>query len=120
MFRVNGKPAIGLAIAMRDGGDILALGHNIEQAMAEITADLPVGIEPILVADQPVTVEHAVDEFMKSLWQAIAIILAVSFVSLGVRAGLGRGALDPADARRSCSRSWSSSASTCSASRSAR
>ena len=58
MFRVNGKPAIGLAIAMRDGGDILALGQNIKQAMAEITADLPLGIKPTLVADQAVTVEQ--------------------------------------------------------------
>ncbi len=88
MFRVNGKPAIGLAIAMRDGGDILALGKNITQAMATATADLPIGIEPKLVADQAVTVESAIDEFMTSLWQAVAIILAVSFISLGVRPGL--------------------------------
>ena len=87
MFRVNGQPAIGLAIAMRDGGDVLALGKNIARPMAEITADLPLGIEPQLVADQAVTVDHAIAEFMKSLWQAIAIILAVSFVSLGMRAG---------------------------------
>ena len=52
MFRVNGKPAIGVAIAMRDGGDILALGRNIQRTMEEITADLPIGIEPTLVADQ--------------------------------------------------------------------
>jgi hypothetical protein len=64
MFRVNAKKGIGLAIAMRAGGDVLALGRNIEQAMTEITANLPVGIEPTLVADQPVTVEHAVDDFM--------------------------------------------------------
>jgi multidrug efflux pump len=88
LFRVNGVPAIGLAIAMRDGGDVLALGKNIERAMAEITANLPVGIEPKLVADQPATVEEAVHEFMKALWEAIAIVLAVSFVSLGVRAGV--------------------------------
>ena len=88
MFRVNGEPAIGLAIAMRDGGDILALGKNIKQAMAEITADLPLGIEPTLVADQAVTVESAITEFMTSLWQAVAIILVVSFISLGVRPGL--------------------------------
>ena len=87
MFRVNGKEAIGLAISMRDGGNVLALGHNIEHAMAEITADLPVGIETTLVAEQPATVEHAVDEFMEALWEAIAIVLLVSFVSLGVRAG---------------------------------
>jgi multidrug efflux pump len=53
---VNGKPALGLAIAMREGGDILALGDNIKAAMAKITASLPVGIEPILIADQAVTV----------------------------------------------------------------
>jgi multidrug efflux pump subunit AcrB len=88
MFRVNGQPAIGLGIAMRDGGDILALGQNIKQAMAKITADLPVGIEPVLVADQPVTVDEAIGEFTTSLWQAIAIILVVSFISLGVRPGL--------------------------------
>jgi multidrug efflux pump subunit AcrB len=88
LFRVNGEPAIGLAIAMREGGDILALGANIKQVMARITADLPVGIEPKLIADQAVTVDHAISEFMTSLLQAIAIILVVSFISLGVRPGL--------------------------------
>jgi multidrug efflux pump subunit AcrB len=87
MFRVNGRQGIGLAIAMRKGGDVLALGRNVEHAMAEITANLPAGIEPTLVADQPVTVEHAVDDFMEALWEAIAIVLAVSLVSLGLRAG---------------------------------
>jgi multidrug efflux pump len=87
MFRVNGKPAIGLAIAMRDGGDILALGRNISHAMAEIQTDLPIGIEPTLVADQAVTVDLAINEFTTSLWQAILIIIAASFVSLGVRPG---------------------------------
>ncbi|HEX4261474.1 MAG TPA: efflux RND transporter permease subunit [Acetobacteraceae bacterium] len=87
MFRVNGKQGIGLAIAMRKGGDVLALGRNVEHAMQEITANLPVGIEPTLIADQPVTVEHAVDEFMKALWEAVAIVLGVSLLSLGFRAG---------------------------------
>jgi multidrug efflux pump subunit AcrB len=88
LFRVNGEPAIGLAIAMREGGDILALGKNIQRKVAEITADLPLGIESTLVADQAVTVKSAISEFMTSLWQAIAIILVVSFISLGVRPGL--------------------------------
>ena len=87
-FRVNGEPAIGLAIAMRDGGDILALGANIKKLMARVTADLPVGIEPKLIADQAVTVDGAISEFMTSLLQAIGIILVVSFISLGVRPGL--------------------------------
>ncbi len=88
MFRVNGQPAIGLAVAMRDGGDILAVGKNIKTAIDEAQANLPVGIEPRLVADQAVTVESAISEFMTSLWQAVAIILVVSFISLGVRPGL--------------------------------
>jgi multidrug efflux pump len=88
MFRVNGEPAIGLAIAMREGGDILALGRNIKQAMDQITADLPIGIQPTLVADQAVTVDGAISEFMTSLLQAIAIILVISFISLGIRPGL--------------------------------
>ena len=88
LFRVNGEPAIGLAIAMRDGGDILALGKNITRVMNDAKSELPLGIEPILVADQAVTVDSAISEFMESLWQAIAIILVVSFISLGVRPGL--------------------------------
>jgi len=87
MFRVNGKPALGLAIVMRKGGDILALGRNVQNTMQRITANLPIGIEPTRVADQPVTVDEAITDFTTSLWQAVAIILAVSFLSLGVRAG---------------------------------
>lgn len=87
MFRVNGKPAIGLAIAMREGGDILALGENVRREMAAIRADLPIGIEPTLVADQAITVDESISDFMASLWQAIVIILVCSFVSLGVRPG---------------------------------
>ena len=88
IFRINGEPGLGLAIAMRDGGDILALGKNIERAISQLTIDLPLGIRPQLVADQSATVKSAIAEFMTSLWQAIAIILVVSFVSLGIRPGL--------------------------------
>jgi multidrug efflux pump subunit AcrB len=87
MFRVNGKQGLGLAIVMREGGDILALGDNVHKAMQGIVADLPIGIEVTRVADQPVTVDEAINDFTTSLWQAIVIILVVSFVSLGVRAG---------------------------------
>ncbi|MFO0994009.1 MAG: efflux RND transporter permease subunit [Hyphomicrobiales bacterium] len=88
LFRVNGKEAIGLGIAMRDGGDILALGKNIKQAMKTVTADLPQGIDARLVADQSVTVDLAINDFMTSLYQSVAIILVVSFISLGIRPGL--------------------------------
>ncbi|MBV9391569.1 MAG: efflux RND transporter permease subunit, partial [Verrucomicrobia bacterium] len=87
MFRVNGQPAIGLAVAMREGGDILGLGKNIRQLMRDVTANLPIGIEPTLVADQAHVVDQAIGDFMESLWQAILIIIVISFVSLGVRAG---------------------------------
>jgi multidrug efflux pump subunit AcrB len=87
LFRVNGKPAIALAIAMREGGDILALGGRLKAELAAIRADLPVGVEPVLVTDQAVVVDTAISEFTESLWQAILIILAVSFVALGLRPG---------------------------------
>jgi multidrug efflux pump len=87
MFRVNGQPAIGLAIAMRNGGDILALGRNVAAEIDDVLIDLPLGIQPTLVSDQPAVVEHAIGEFMISLWQAIAIIMAVSIISLGLRPG---------------------------------
>ncbi|MGF7206175.1 multidrug efflux pump subunit AcrB [Skermanella aerolata] len=87
LFRVNGERALGLAIAMRDGGDILALGDNIAAEMASIVADLPLGISAELVADQASTVDEAINDFTTSLWQAILIVLAVSFIALGVRAG---------------------------------
>ena len=98
MFRVNGKPAIGLAIAMRDAGDILALGENVRTRDGRHPADLPVGIEPTLVADQAVTVDVAINDFMTSLWQAIVIILVVQLRQPGRAPGRGGGAGDPADA----------------------
>ncbi|MBS1164598.1 MAG: family transporter [Proteobacteria bacterium] len=87
IFRVNGKEAIGLAISMRDGGNVLVLGENIREAMTRIVADLPVGIEVVKAADQSVTVEHAVGDFTEALWEAIGIVLVVSVLSLGFRAG---------------------------------
>ena len=87
-FRVNGKDAIGVALSMRTGGDIIALEKNLDQVIEELKADLPVGIETFLVSNQPKVVEEAVNEFMKALWEAIAIVLVISFLNLGLRAGL--------------------------------
>jgi multidrug efflux pump subunit AcrB len=87
MFRANGNPAIGLAIAMRDGGDVLKLGNNVRTAIDSSMANLPLGIDVALVSNQPVVVKNAIGEFMVSLWQAIAIIMACSVVSLGFRPG---------------------------------
>src|SRR5438067_5478004 len=76
------------AISMAQGGNNLVFGEAVAHRMAEITANLPIGIESHLVADQPVVVEEAVGGFTKALWEAIAIVLAVSFLSLGLRAGV--------------------------------
>ena len=88
MFRYNGTPAIGLAISMTKNADVLAFGEHIKQRLAKLTADLPVGIETHLVADQPEVVEEAVGEFIKTLIEAIVIVLAVSFLALGWRPGI--------------------------------
>jgi multidrug efflux pump subunit AcrB len=87
LFKFNGKQAIGLAISMTPGGDILALGENVKKAMEKISADLPIGIEYHLVANQPMVVEENIAEFTKSLEEAFIIVLFVSFLSLGLRAG---------------------------------
>ncbi|WP_434290070.1 efflux RND transporter permease subunit [Celeribacter sp. SCSIO 80788] len=87
LFRYNGQPAIGLKIGMRDGGNILDFGSAVDALMTELTAALPIGIDVHHVADQPKVVEESVGHFVQALIEAVVIVLAVSFVSLGVRAG---------------------------------
>ncbi|MFD1327216.1 efflux RND transporter permease subunit [Mycoplana ramosa] len=87
-FRVKGKPAIGLAISMASGGDILQLGSNIDATMRKLEDDLPIGITLTHVASQPTVVKTAIRGFTTSLAQAVVIVLGVSFLALGVRAGL--------------------------------
>jgi multidrug efflux pump subunit AcrB len=87
LFRFDGESAIGLGVAMVPGSDILKFGDALKSKMAQVAADLPIGIELHLVADQPVVVRHAVNAFMEALAGAVAIVLAVNFVSLGLRAG---------------------------------
>ena len=88
IFRYNGRDAVGLAISMRKNGDVLAFGELLKQRLAGVTADLPAGIKPHLVANQPKVVEDAVGEFIKVLIEAILIVLGVSFLSLGWRPGI--------------------------------
>jgi multidrug efflux pump subunit AcrB len=88
IFQYNGQKAIGLALSMRPGGNNLVFGEAVKRKMAQLTHDLTIGIEPHLVSDQPVVVDHAIAGFTDALWEAIAIVLAVSFLSLGFRAGL--------------------------------
>ncbi|MFD1807190.1 efflux RND transporter permease subunit [Gemmobacter lanyuensis] len=88
LFRYNGKDAVALIVGMRQGANILAFGEELDALMARVAAELPVGIEMSKVADQPKVVEESVDHFLQALVEAVLIVLAVSFVSLGVRAGL--------------------------------
>ncbi|CAI8763368.1 efflux RND transporter permease subunit [Kosakonia quasisacchari] len=88
VFRVNGQPAIGLAISMASTGNMLRFGQVLNTRMAEFKAQLPHGIEMTKVADQSVVVSDAVSGFVRVLVEAVLIVLAVSFVSLGMRAGL--------------------------------
>lgn len=87
LFRYNGQPAIGLQVGMRDGENILEFGAELDALMARVAADLPVGIEMAKVADQPHVVDHAVGHFVQALAEAVLIVLVVSFISLGFRAG---------------------------------
>jgi multidrug efflux pump len=88
LFRYNGQPAIGLAIGMKSGANLLHFGEALEEEMSKVIADLPIGVGIHLVADQPVVVEHAVSGFTEALFEAVVIVLAISFLSLGMRAGL--------------------------------
>lgn len=87
LFHVNGKPAIGLAISMREGGDVLELGRDVSASVERSLADIPVGIDVSLVSNQPDVVNTAIGDFTTSLYQAVLIILAVGFITLGVRPG---------------------------------
>jgi multidrug efflux pump len=87
IFRFNGKDAIGLAIGMKPNGNLLEFGEALNETMRKVVADLPVGVGVHQVADQPVVVEEAVSGFTRALFEAVAIVLVVSFVSLGLRAG---------------------------------
>jgi multidrug efflux pump len=87
-MRFNGQPAIGLAVSMRKGGDVIRLGEELTHTVRHVQANLPLGVQIHAVSDQPRVVEEAVHEFKQSLFEAVAIVLVVSFFSLGLRTGL--------------------------------
>ena len=88
LFRFNGEPAIALAIGMKSGANLLKFGEALKEEMSKILAEQPIGLGVHLVADQPVVVEHAVSGFTEALFEAVVIVLGISFLSLGLRAGL--------------------------------
>ena len=87
-MRYMGHDAIGLGVSMRSGGDIVRLGTHLDSEISRIQKVLPVGLELVHVNDQPRAVRASVSEFTKSVAEAVIIVLAVSFFSLGLRAGL--------------------------------
>ncbi|UBM24324.1 efflux RND transporter permease subunit [Pseudomonas sp. p1(2021b)] len=87
-MRFMGEDAIGLAVSMKDGGDILVLGKALESEFARLARNLPAGMELRKVSDQPAAVKAGVGEFVQVLVEALAIVLLVSFFSLGLRTGL--------------------------------
>ncbi|MCW5750515.1 MAG: efflux RND transporter permease subunit [Alphaproteobacteria bacterium] len=87
-MRWNGRPVVGLAVSMAKGGDILELGTRLNAEIERLRAELPVGVEVDKVADQPRVVRDSIGEFLKVLLEALAIVLAVSFISLGLRTGV--------------------------------
>ncbi|MGM3388525.1 efflux RND transporter permease subunit [Stutzerimonas stutzeri] len=87
-MRFMGEPAIGLAVSMKEGGDILLLGEALQQEFARLQRELPAGMALSKVSDQPAAVKTGVGEFVKVLIEALVIVLLVSFFSLGVRTGL--------------------------------
>ncbi|MBY2948693.1 efflux RND transporter permease subunit [Rhizobium leguminosarum] len=88
LFRFNGEPAIGLAIGMKQGANLLEFGEGLDAQMKRVVADLPIGVDVHRVSDQPAVVDEAVSGFTRALFEAIAIVLIISFISLGLRAGM--------------------------------
>lgn len=88
LFRYRGQEAVGLAVGMKQGANIIDFGADLQRVMAQAQAALPVGLDIHQVADQPHVVDEAVGHFLQALLEAVLIVLAVSFISLGLRAGL--------------------------------
>jgi multidrug efflux pump len=86
-MRVAGQEAIGLGVVMAKGGNVISLGDSLSDTMDRLKQDLPLGIEIHVVADQPQIVKTSIRLFVQSLGEAMIIVLAVSFLSLGWRTG---------------------------------
>ncbi len=84
----NGQPAVGIAVSMETGGNVLQLGEDLNRLIDELQADEPAGLMISRVSDQPAVVEESIGDFVGSLEEAVLIVLLVNFLSLGVRTGM--------------------------------
>ncbi len=87
-IRYMGEDAVGIAVSMKPGGDILQLGKALDAETERLQRSLPLGMNLHRVADQPTAVRDSVGEFVRVLAEAVIIVLLVSFFSLGLRTGL--------------------------------
>jgi multidrug efflux pump len=87
-IRSQGEPAVLLGVSLATGGDVLAMGREVAAAMDALQQTLPVGLEIEQIHDQPRIVQKSVALFMKAFVEALAIVLAVTFLALKWRAGL--------------------------------
>ena len=95
LVRVNGKPAISLAISLKDEANIIALGKMVDEKMADYNRRLPLGFEVIRLASLDGYVQKSINDFISNLFQSIGIVMAVMLVFLGLRTGLVVAALIP-------------------------
>lgn len=96
LMHTDGEPSLGIAISMRDGGNILELGDKIERIQSRYLNTYPIGIDMVMLADQPQRVNLKIHEFVINLLQAVLIVSLVMFAFLGLRTGIIVASLIPA------------------------
>jgi multidrug efflux pump subunit AcrB len=95
MVRVNGRPSVGLHVSLKEGANIVELGREVDQAVAEQQKSLPIGLELRRIASQDEVVQTSVNDFVSNLMQAVVVVLAVMLLFLGLRTGLVVASLIP-------------------------
>ncbi|CAG9239264.1 Multidrug transporter AcrB [Paraburkholderia caribensis] len=87
-MRFQGKPVLGIGVTMQPGGDVIRLGKSLDEKMKDLQAHLPAGLKLVEVSSMPHAVARSVDDFLEAVAEAVAIVLVVSLVSLGLRTGM--------------------------------
>ncbi|ACR28757.1 efflux RND transporter permease subunit [Burkholderia glumae] len=87
-MRANGRPVLGIGVTMQPGGDVIRLGKALEATTRQLRTQLPAGLTLTEVSSMPLAVSHSVDDFLEAVAEAVAIVLIVSLVSLGLRTGM--------------------------------
>jgi multidrug efflux pump subunit AcrB len=87
-MRLGGQAVLGIGVTMQKGGDVINLGKALDARTAELQASLPAGLKLAAVSSMPHAVKHSVDDFVEAVGEAVAIVLVVSLISLGLRTGM--------------------------------